>query len=72
MEPLCKNCRYWESQHQLCHKRFVDVPNEREFKPDMMRVSVYPGGIGPGQFVCSVFTGPEFGCVHFVAATRKD
>lgn len=66
MTPTCKTCRYWEAEYKACHKCFVDVPNDiREFKENTIRVSVYPDGMRPGQSVAYVFTGPDFGCVHW-------
>lgn len=63
----CKTCRFWDSDWTICRKRFVDVPTaEREFKPDSMRVSIWPGGTDKEypDIVHNVFTGPDFGCIH--------
>lgn len=64
----CKTCRFWQSSFSMCNKRFVDVPTSaREFKPDSMRVHVWPGGQDKEfpDIVHNVFTGPDFGCIHW-------
>lgn len=68
----CKTCRFW-GEHQICRKQFVDVINgEREFKADSMRVHVHYAWAQDGPaHVHNVFTGPDFGCIHYDSILNK-
>lgn len=64
----CKTCCFYDAHYFRCTKGFVDVPNDvREFKSDTMRVHVWPGGNDKQypDIVHNVFTGPDFGCIHW-------
>lgn len=62
-DNTCKTCRFWNAHDKSCHKRFADIPNNvREFKSNTIRVQTYPQ---QGEYVSALFTGPDFGCVHY-------
>lgn len=71
----CKTCKWWSpnckppNDLQVCNRGvyvpgFVDVPrDDRTMPDDGLRVATVP--MGRPDYKAVLFTGPEFGCVHW-------